>query len=268
MILQRILEAVEARVQQRMRRVPLREVEHRAANVPMARGFAAAIASADGGLGLIGELKKASPSAGVIREDFDVVELAAALARGGANALSVLTETDHFEGSLANLEAAAGCGLPRLQKDFVLHEYQVLEGRAAGADAVLLIAEALEPARGAALCALALELGMDVLYESHDPAHVRRVTALAERDPTRVLVGVNNRDLRHFDVDIEVTRRALREVPAGLLVVSESGIHTPADVRSLRDAGARGILVGERLMRSPDVEEATRVLRSGIAAPG
>jgi indole-3-glycerol phosphate synthase len=217
MILRQIVQVVEGRVQERMRRRPLSAVERAAADAEVARGFAAAVAAGEGGMGLIAELKKASPSAGVIREDFDVGELSVALARGGANALSVLTEADHFQGSLDSLEVAAHAGLPCLQKDFVLHEYQILEGRAAGADAVLLIAEALEAARAEQLCTLALDLGMDVLFESHDVAHTRRAATRAERDPERVLVGINNRDLRTFEVSLDVTRRALDELPKGLL---------------------------------------------------
>jgi len=265
-ILQRILAVVEERLRERMQARPLREIERMAADAPAPRKFAAAVAAGAGDLGLIGELKKASPSAGVIRDPFDVVELAGALTRGGADALSVLTEADHFQGALDNLSAVADTGLPRLQKDFVVHEYQVLEGRAAGADAVLLIAEALDAPRAESLCALALDLGMDVLYESHDPVHVRRVAQRATRDPQRILVGINNRDLRTFDVRLDATLRALEEIPRGLCVVSESGIHTPEDALALRDAGARGILVGESLMRADDVEEAARTLLAAVRA--
>lgn len=259
MILQRILDDVEARMRERMQERSMSSLEREAAEAPPTRGFARAIATA-AGIGLIAELKRSSPSAGVLRDPFDVGKLAASYARGGANALSVLTEADHFGGSLANLQAAAASGLPRLQKDFLLHEYQVLEARAAGADAVLLIAEALDEARSEQLLALALDLDMDVLFESHQPAMLHFVTRLAERDPARILVGINNRDLRTFEVSLDVTLRALGELPTELRVVSESGIRTAEDVRRLQAAGVRGILVGESLMRQADVEAATREL--------
>jgi indole-3-glycerol phosphate synthase len=266
MILDAIVRVVERRLQERMAQRSLREVEQAVADAEAPRGFARAVEAAPGRLGLIAELKRASPSAGVIRDEFDVAGLASDLTRGGADALSVLTERDHFQGDLANLEHAAGAALPRLQKDFLLHEYQVLEGRAAGADAVLLIAEVLGARRSQELCTLALDLGMDVLFESHAPDSIRRVASTAERQPERILVGVNNRNLRTFDVSLGVTLRALQELPSGLLVVSESGIGSPDDVRLLRAAGARGILVGESLMRALDPEGAARDLMQGVRA--
>ncbi len=267
MILERIVESARARAADRERRRPLRLVERDAVDAPAARGFAAALCTAPQGLGLIAELKKRSPSAGLLREPFVVAALAAAYVRGGAHALSVLTEIDFFEGALENLERVADAGVPRLQKDFVVGEFQILEGRAAGADAVLLIAEALGPERGSELCRFALELGLDVLYEAHDPTNVRRVAAEAERAPEHVMVGVNNRDLRTFQVTLETSLRACRELPPGLMVVAESGIRTPADAVELRDAGARAILVGESLLRAPDLEAAVRELMSGLAGP-
>ncbi len=260
MILEQILAATREGVKARSRHRPLGALERDAVDAPPARGFAAAIAAAPGRLGLIAELKKASPSAGVIRDPFDIEAIAASYAAGGASALSVLTEGPHFQGTLAALERAAGAGLPRLQKDFLVSEYQVFEARAAGADAVLLIAEALDPERGRDLLSLALELGMDVLYEAHDAVNLRRVAEVAERSPDRVLVGVNNRDLRSFEVNLETSLRACRELPDGLLLVAESGIRTAEDVRRLRHAGARGMLVGESLLRAADVEAAVRAL--------
>src|SRR5262245_24421829 len=205
MILEQILATTRDDVAARMRRRPLRSVERDAVDAPRPRGFAPAIATATGGIGLIAELKKASPSAGVLRDPFDVQEIAAAYARGGAHALSVLTDVPYFQGNLENLERAAGDGLPRLQKDFLVTEYQIFEGRAAGADAVLVIAEAVPADRGRDLVRLALDLGMDVLYEAHAPVHVRRVATEAERAPARVLVGVNNRDLQTFEVSLETS---------------------------------------------------------------
>jgi indole-3-glycerol phosphate synthase len=264
MILDRILASTHERVAARARRRPLRGLERDAVDAPRPRGFATAIAGAPHGLGLIAELKKASPSAGALREPFDVAELALAYASGGARALSVLTEPEFFQGALEHLETAAVAGLPQLQKDFIVSEYQVVEARASGADAILLIAEALEPERARDLCRLAVELGLDVLYEAHDPASWRRVFGAAERAPDRVLVGINNRDLRTFEVDVATSLRALGELPAGLLLVAESGIRTAADVTRLRDAGARGILVGEGLLRQADVAHAVRELLAGL----
>jgi indole-3-glycerol phosphate synthase len=260
MILDAILTRTRTDVAARRARRPLRELEGAIAALPPARGFAAALARAPGGIGLIAELKRASPSAGTLRQEYDVPALASAYARGGAACLSVLTDTPFFQGDLAHLEAAAAPGLPRLQKDFVLDEYQVLEGRVAGADAVLLIAEALPRDRRQALAALALDVGLDVLCEAHVPALVREIATLAERSPEHILVGVNNRDLRTFAVTLETSLAALRELPAGLRIVSESGIRTAADVVRLRDAGACGILVGEGLLRAEDVEAAARAL--------
>jgi indole-3-glycerol phosphate synthase len=255
-MLEPILERVRERSRERERARPRRQVERAAADAPAPRGLARAVRAASSGLALVAELKQASPSAGVLRTDFDVPRLAEAYARGGATALSVLTEGDHFRGALQHLEAAAGAGLPLLQKDFVQSEYQVLEARAYGADAVLLISEALPAGRIAELARLALDLGMDVLQESHAPAAWRRAATLAERHPERVLVGINNRDLATFEVSLETSFAALRELPRGLLIVSESGIRNGEDLVRLRTAGARGALVGESLMRAADVEAA------------
>jgi len=266
-ILERIIENSQARAAGRQRRRPLRVVERDAIDALAPRAFAAALRAAPHGLGLIAELKKRSPSAGLLRDPFVVAELAAAYVQGGAQALSVLTESDFFDGALENLERVADAGVPRLQKDFVLGEFQILEGRAAGADAVLLIAEALLPERGRELCRFAVDLGLDVLYEAHDATNVRRVAAEAERAPGRVMVGVNNRDLRTFEVTLETSLHACRELPPGLMIVAESGIRTPADAVQLRDAGAGAILVGESLLRAADVEAAVRELLSGLGGP-
>jgi len=228
-------------------------------------GFVAALVGAQG-IGLIAELKRASPSAGLLRDPFPVAQLADELVAGGADCLSVLTEADHFQGSLENLQLAATAAVPRLQKDFVLSEYQVMEGRVSGADAVLLIAEALEPARAAQLGSFAISLGMDVLYEAHSPAALRQVVALAETDPQRILVGINNRDLQTFNVDLSTTTRALEWLPAELRVVGESGIHNAEDVRRMRDAGACAILVGETLMRQPALTDAVQQLMQDVRA--
>jgi indole-3-glycerol phosphate synthase len=267
-ILEEIVARSRADVEERRRRRPLRELERAIGQGPAPCGLVRALAAAPGGIGLLAELKKASPSAGVLRAEFDVPALAGAYARGGADALSVVTEVPHFQGALDHLERAAEAGLPRLQKDFLLDEYQVLEGRAAGADAVLLIAEALAPERRWDLCRLALDLDLDVLFEAHAPEEARRVAELAERAPERILVGINNRDLRTFAVALDTSLRLLRQLPPGLHVVSESGIGAPDDVVRLRDAGAFAVLVGEALVRAADPEAAARALMASVRPHG
>lgn len=260
MPLESIVLQVQRRLAERRQARPLGQVERAAAAAAPARGFARALRAASGGMALIAELKKASPSAGVLRRDFEVAALAATLADAGADALSVLTESDHFQGALGFLAAAGATGLPRLQKDFIVDEYQVWEGRAAGADAVLLIAALLEPARSRVLAQLALDLGMDVLFEAHSGSEVERVAAAAAQAPERILVGINNRDLHTFTVSLQRSLESLPQLAPGLFAVSESGIQTPADVQRLHAAGARGILVGELLMRATDPAAAARDL--------
>jgi len=267
MILQQIVADASEAARERERHLSLAAIERAAAAAPLALGFARALQQAPGGIGLIAELKKASPSAGVLRSDFAVEPLSTAFAAAGAAALSVLTESRHFQGDLANLGLAACSGLPRLQKDFLTNEWQILEGRAAGADAVLLIAEALDDRRAEELCRLALELGMDVLCEAHTPALVRREARRAERDPQRILVGINNRNLQTFEVTLEHSFECLRQLPRDLLLVSESGIRDAHDVRRLRDAGARGILVGTTLMRAADPGAAAAALLHEVLHP-
>jgi len=262
MILEKLVKAAAERAAERQRQRPFREIERSLAQAIDPKGFVASLA-AGVGVGLIAELKPASPSAGVIRQPFPVAELAQALVVGGANCLSVLTEEEHFRGSLGNLQQAA-VGVPRLQKDFILSEYQILEGRVAGADAILLIAEALSAERARQLGAFALSLQMDVLYEAHAPEHLRQVVDYAETQPQRILVGINNRNLRTFEVDLQTTLRALQWIPQHLQVVGESGIRRAEDVERLREAGVRGILVGESLMRQQDVAQAVRSLLSEV----
>jgi indole-3-glycerol phosphate synthase len=201
-----------------------------------------------GGAAVIAEIKKASPSKGVLREDFRPAEIAASYDRHGAAALSVLTDEVFFQGSAAYLEAARAAALiPVLRKDFTIDAYQIHEARAMGADAILLIAAILDDAQLADFEAIAQSLGLAVLVEVHDERELDRGLRLATP-----LVGINNRNLRTFETTLETTLAMLRHVPAGRLVVSESGIHTPADVQRLRAGGVQAFLVGEAFMRAAD----------------
>jgi len=226
------------------------ESELRAAlrDAPPIRDFLAAL-SGPGAIHLIAEVKKASPSKGVIRADFQPVEIARTYQRHGAAAISVLTDQPYFQGCLQYLtEIRAAVDIPLLRKDFILDGYQLLEARLAGADAVLLIAECLDDQQLPRLHAEALQLGLTPLVELYDPANLPRVLACGAR-----LIGVNNRDLRSFAVDLQHTVRLRDQIPGDRLVVGESGIHTAADVQLLRAAGVNAILVGESLMASPDI---------------
>ncbi len=224
------------------------------------RGFHTALrAKAARGYALIAEIKKASPSKGLIRADFRPADHARAYAAGGAACLSVLTDEPHFQGSLAFLvEARAAVDLPVLRKDFMVDPWQVAEARAHGADAILLIVAALDDGALAELEAAALDQDMDVLVEVHDEAELDRALRLRS-----TLVGINNRDLKTFEVDPRRACQLALRVPPGYTIVSESGIATHADLSAAAEHGIRTFLVGESLMRQPDVEAATRALLGG-----
>jgi indole-3-glycerol phosphate synthase len=222
------------------------------------RGFAPALAGARSAErpALIAEIKKASPSKGLIRADFDPPSLACAYAEAGAACLSVLTDTPYFQGEDAYLAAArAAVPLPALRKDFMLDPWQIVESRVLGADCVLLILACLDDVAAAELAATARELGMDVLAEVHDEAELERASALPE-----ALLGVNNRNLKTLEVDLTTFERLAARAPPGRFLVAESGLRTSADLRRMAAAGAGAVLVGESLMAERDVTAATRRL--------
>ncbi len=267
-VLQRILESTRSEIERRKRERPQRELEAEAeerrleeldtARSPDGprRGFRDALIGPQ--IGVIAEFKRRSPSAGRLREDADVAEIARAYELGGADALSVLTEGPNFAGSLDDLRAArAACGLPVLRKDFIVDLYQLYEARLAGADAVLLIVAALSASELGELRAFARGLDLDVLVEVHDSSELH-----AALQAGADLIGINNRDLRDFSVDVQRTFTLMEEIPATVTVVSESGIADSAQLAQLQAAGVAAALVGESLMRAPQPERALRALRA------
>jgi len=249
-ILVRILARKLQEIEARQRSAPLENLQQKAADASPPRGFVAALKRRVelGEAAVIAEIKKASPSKGVIREDFDVVEIARSYAAGGASCLSVLTDRDFFQGHEDFLVAArAACELPVIRKDFIMAPYQVVESRSLGADCILLIVAALDDETLLSLHKEAQALGMDVLVEVHDRDELERALKLDLE-----LIGINNRDLRTFDTSLDTTIDLLELVPVDCLVVTESGIHTRDDVALMREHDVHAFLVGEAFMRVPD----------------
>ncbi|MCC6581394.1 MAG: indole-3-glycerol phosphate synthase TrpC [Phycisphaeraceae bacterium] len=263
-ILAQIVADKREEVAQRKRQRPLETVRRAATATPPCRDFYGAVTQPAGQLRVIAEIKRASPSAGLIRPDFDPVSLAKAYRDAGAAAISCLTDEKYFQGSLAYLQAVRqAVDLPVLRKDFLVDSWQVYESRAAGADAVLLIAECLPGGELADVLDVALALGLAVLVEIHEEANLDRVGPMLEsRKNQPVLLGINNRDLKRMVTDLDHTIRLAAKVFDRGRLVSESGIRTPEDVRRLREHGIDRILVGEHLMRQPDVAAALRHLMS------
>lgn len=259
-VLDEIIETTRGRLEARKAQVPLSELAQRAQERSDFRPFRASLRASE--LAVIAEHKRSSPSSGVIRADLELSDVVSAYERAGAAALSVLTEETHFGGSLDDLTAArAASSLPILRKDFIVDEYQVYEALAAGADAILLIVAALEVGPLADLHTLARELGLATIVEVHDADELETALELAADT-----IGINNRNLATLKVDTETTYQLFSKIPANIVVVAESGFSTRHEMERLADVGIDAVLVGEALMRAPDVEAACRELTGAHAA--
>ncbi|MEQ6342864.1 MAG: indole-3-glycerol phosphate synthase TrpC [Gammaproteobacteria bacterium] len=257
-ILKKILKRKAEEITERSAALPMRELSKQVAAAPAPRDFVGAIETKLAARlpAVIAEIKKASPSKGMLREDFHPGEIAASYERGGAACLSVLTDADFFQGSEAYLQQArAACSLPVLRKDFIIDPYQVYEARVIGSDCILLIVAALGDATMLELAQLADHLGMAVLVEVHDAHELERALML-----DTPLIGINNRDLRTFNTDLQITLDLLGNIPSDRIVITESGIHTAQDVALMRSHNVHAFLVGEAFMRTPDPGEALRSL--------
>ncbi|MEM7477640.1 MAG: indole-3-glycerol phosphate synthase TrpC [Planctomycetota bacterium] len=254
-ILANIVQSKKQEVEETIRKRPLRDLMKAAGDAPPTRDFAAAIQAGDG-IQLIAEVKKASPSKGIIRADFDPVDIATKYSKAGAACISVLTDAEYFQGSLDYLtQIRAAVEVPLLRKDFVIHPYQVYESRVAGADAVLLIAECLTRQELRGLTQLTNDLGMQTLIELYDKKNLENVLNTGTE-----LIGINNRDLKTFEVDLQHTVRLRNDIPPGKIVIGESGIFTREDALMLQENGVQGMLVGESLMIQEDVSTAVKSL--------
>ena len=262
-ILETIVETKRGEVAEAKRVRPVAELRDAVARVDPPRDFYAAIVGGDSGIRLIAEIKKSSPSAGLIREDFDPVAIARIYESAGASALSVLTDRTYFSGDLSFVEVVRrAVGLPVLRKDFIVDEYQVVESRAAGADAILLIVGVLSVGQIEAWSATAAGFGMTTLIEVHNAEQCRTILGLIGED-RRCLLGINNRDLRIQKTDIGNTARVAEGLPSGTPFVAESGIKTREDVLRLQQDGARALLIGETFMRAPDIAAEVHRLLGG-----
>lgn len=254
-ILTQIVASKKQEVEASIRERPLRDLMKQADDAPPTRDFAAALVASES-ISLIAEVKKASPSKGVIREDFDPVAIAKAYSGAGASCISVLTDEQYFQGDLDYLaRIKAEVNVPLLRKDFIIHPYQVFESRVAGADAILLIAECLNRQELRGLSQLATDLGMQTLIELHDKRNLENVLNTGTS-----MVGINNRDLNTFEVDLNHTIQVRQDVPEDKVVIGESGIYTRDDALLLQENGVQAMLVGESLMRQQDVGEAVMKL--------
>lgn len=274
MFLDHILTVKHDELEYRRLRRPIRELKSRANGAAPPRDFYTAVKKNDGEgrpapVNLIAEIKKASPSRGVIRQDFDPAAIARAYELGGARAISVLTDEAFFQGHADYLAMARGAaGLPLLRKDFIISDYQIFESRALGVDAVLLITAILAPSQLEDYLGLAAELGLAALVEVHSAPEAILAASLCGDQAGGRLVGINNRDLQSFKTDLETTFNLLPLIPPGVAVVSESGIRTPEQVLRLGEAGVDAVLVGEALMEQDDLAGAVRMLLEGDAADG
>lgn len=257
-VLDEIIEHKLKEVASAKAKTPFEELQSQLADAPPVRSFYKALSSGTNP-GLIAEVKKASPSAGIIRDDFSPVEIAKTYESAGANCLSVLTDENFFQGHLDFLrQIRSEVSIPVMRKEFIIDRYQILEARVAGADCCLLIAECLDDAQLQDLHDYAHQLGMDTLIELYEPANLSRVLNTGGK-----LIGINNRDLRTFATSLEHTFELKKKIPDDVLLVSESGIRTHEDIVRLRNAGVGGVLVGESLMRKPDIGAAVKELMTG-----